>query len=496
MSKPRLLGLLLVLGLVWLAGCSLLERDDAPEALPTAAFATVTLTPEPTTAPTATPEPTPIAPRVVMADQPLTEDGELIAAQVALPAPGWLVVYADAGGEPGEVLGQTPLAGGVHDDVRVTIDPLLATPALFARLHLDAGAEGVFEFPGEDQLFAGEPGTSFAVESQLPRPAVAAAEQTVGEDNVVTLARVELLEPGWVVIHADDEGHSGAVIGQLWLEAGVHENVRLTIDRRWATPTLYAVLHEDDGEAGRLEYPDGDMPLLVNGEPVVAAFEALYPPDILVYDQPVVDGAVIIDRVISNGPGWLAVYFDQDGQPGLIIGSAPLTDGLNEFVRVELVESAVTPLLYARLHQDSQPGDEFDFPAADPVVRYENRLPQAAAFGTDNGAHAIVHDQPVVDDSVTVQMVISPVDTWVAIHADSDGQAGIQLGRTFVPAGVNHDVVVPLDPAPGGDDVLHLVLYRDLGEPETFEALGTDPMLANDDGRVIRIPFNVTPAAE
>lgn len=492
LSRRPLL-LLSALLLLTLTACSLLSgRDADPTAQPTLAFATVTLTPEPTPEPTETPRPTAIAPRAEIDDQTLAEDGELTAARVALPGPGWLVIFSDDDGQPGEVLGQTPLAGGVHDDVSVTVDPLAATSTLHARLHLDAGAEGVFEFPGEDEAYPGEPGTTFEVESQLPRPVVEAADQPVGEDNLVTLARVELLEPGWALIHADEDGQAGAVIGRIRLEAGVHENVSLTIDRRWATPTLYAVLHEDDGETGLLEYPEGDLPLLVNGEAVVAPFAAVYPPDILVYDQPIVDGAVVINRVISNGPGWVAVYFDQDGQPGLIIGSAPLVDGLNENVRVELIESAATPLLYARLHQDTEPGDDFNYPAADPVVLYEERMPRAAAFRTDNGAQAIVHDQPVVDDGVTVQLVITPVNTWVAIHADSDGQAGIQLGRTFVPAGVNHHIVVFLDPPPTGEAILHLVLYQDLGEPETFEALGTDPMLANANGRVIRIPFAVT----
>lgn len=476
-------------------GCSLLPggQVDATDEPPTIPFATVTLTPRPTAAPTATPEPTPIAPRVVIDDQPLEESGELVAEQVQLPGPGWLVIYNDRDGEPGEPIGQTPLAGGLHTNVLVTVDPRAATSDLFARLHIDTGDEGVFDYPDEDEPYPGEPGAEFAAELQLPQSSVIVEDQPVGEDSVVALARVELLEPGWALIHADDDGQIGRVIGGIWLDAGEHENVTLTIDRRYATPTLYAVLHEDDGEPNRLEYPDSDMPLLVDGQPIVASFAAGYPPNVIVYDQPVIDGAVVIERVISDGPGWVSVYFDQDGQPGLIIGHAALEDGLNEHVRVELIASAVTPQLYAHLHQDSEPGDEFNFPAEDPVVLYQNRVPRATAFRTDSGAHALVRDQRLVDDSVTVQMVVSPVAAWAAIHADNDGEPGIQLGRTFLPAGVNHDIVVELDPAPDGG-VVHLVLYADRGEPEQFEALGTDPMLTGNNGRVVRIPFTVEPA--
>ena len=495
LKRQRSVELLLLLLLLTLAGCSLLDRDGAADASPTPAFATVTLKPEPTSTPTPTPEPTPVVPTVVIEDQSLDEAGELTSAEVVLPGPGWLVVYNEIDGAPGDPIGQTPLAGGIHQDVLVTVDPLAATETLYAGLHIDAGAEGVFEFPGEDEPYPGEPETTFAVALSLPRPVVEAAEQIVGENGVVTLARAELLQPGWVAIHADADGQIGDVIGRVRLEEGTHENVAISIDLRHATPALHAVLHEDDGEVGVPEFPDGDMPLLFNGQPVVAAFRAHYPPLIVVYDQPVVDGAVVVDRVMSDGPGWVAVYYDQDGQPGLIIGHAPLEDGLNENVRVEVTDSAVTAQLYARLHADTSPGDGFD-PAADPIVRFEDRMPLPAAFRTDQGAHAIARDQTLVDDGVTVELVVSPVDTWVAIHGvDDAGQPGLQLGRVFVPAGVNRDVVVPVgqDVDPG---LLYVVLYEDRGEPETFDALGVDPALVSNDGRIVRVPFTLQAADE
>jgi len=497
LSNPRFFALLLALLLLTtVAGCSLLDGAEATEERPTLVFATVTLTPEPTPTRTPSPTATPIAPRVTMDDQPLDDRGELTAAEVALPGPGWLVILADDDGQPGEPIGQTALDGGVHAGVDVTVDPQLATETLYARLHLDAGTEGVFEYPGADEPYAGEPGATFAVELQLPRPVVEAAEQTVGEDNVATVARVELLEPGWVVIHVDDDGQAGAVIGGVRLEAGTYQNVPVTIDRRYATPTLHAVLHEDDGEPGLLEYPAGDRPLLVNGQPVTAAFAAHYPPDILVYDQPLIDDAIVVERVISEGPGWLAIYSDQDGQPGLIIGFAALEDGLNEAIRIELIESAVTDQLYARLHQDTTPGDEFDFPGNDPVVRYEERMPQPTVFRTDLGAAVVVRDQTLVDDSAVVSMVVVPVNAWVAVHAAADdGQPAGMLGRVFVPAGISRNVVVPLDPAPDNAPVI-LVLYEDQGEAEEFDALGVDPLLTNDDNRLIRVPFLIGAAAD
>lgn len=484
---------------VWLlpllVGCSLLARDDdLVDATPPAAV-TVTLTPTPTPTRTPAPTATPIAPRVVMDDQSLDDSGRLTAAEVALPGPGWLVILREVDGAPGEAIGQTPLAAGQHEDVSVTVDPSLATETLYARLHVDAGVEGVFEYPGKDQPYPGKPGATFAVALQMLRPVIEAAEQTVGEDNIAVLALVEVLEPSWVVIHADEDGQAGEVLGAVRLEAGVHENVAVSIDRRYATPTLYAVLHEDDGQAGVMEFPARDRPVLVNGKPVVATFAAHYPPYVLVYDQPLIDGTITVDRVISEGPGWVAIYSDQDGQPGLIIGFAALEDGLNEQVRVQLIESAVTPQLYARLHTDTTPGDEFNV-AQDAVVRFEERMPQPTVFRTDMGALVMVADQPLVDDSVVVGLIIVPVDAWVAVHAVAeDGAPAEMLGRAFVPAGMSRNIVVGLDPAPEGVPVV-LVLYADQGKAGSFDALGVDPLLTSNDHRLIRVPFLIEASAD
>jgi hypothetical protein len=495
LPKSRILiALLLLLLLIAPAGCSRAGENEAtatPTREPTPAA-----TRAPTPTPTDTPEPTPLSATVTIANQTLDESGVLVAEQVTLPGPGWLVIYNVMDGEPDDIIGQTPLAGGVHESVEVTVDTRAATEALFAGLHLDVGAEGVFEFPGEDEPFPNEPEAEFAVELALPQPVLEVVDQEVGQDGMVTLPRVELLETGWVLIHAEEDGQIGPIVGQALLEAGSYENVAMTIDWRKATPTLYAVLHEDGGEPRRLDFPAGDLPLLQNGRPVVAAFKALYPPEILVYDQPLMEGTITVERVISNGAGWVSVWNDQGGQPGFIIGSAPLVDGLNERVQVALLDSAVTPQLYIWLHTDSAPGDDFNYPGADPVVRNGGRLPRATPFRLDLGAHAIVRDQPLADDgSLSVAVVVTGVDTWVAIHADSDGQPGDVLGRTLVPPGINRDVVVALDPAPAAGPV-HLVLYQDLGERETFEAPGVDAVLANADDRPIRIPFTVEPAGQ
>lgn len=492
--KIQLIGcFVLILILVLATGCSRAGETNGEDATaqPTetaeATVAAVAPTPEPT--PTATVEPTPVPAHAIIGDQSLDESGELVAEEVSLPAPGWLVVYRSMDGDPDEIIGRVPLAAGVHENVSITVDTSLATEQLFGGVHLDLGTEGVFEFPGEDEPFPGEPETEFTVELLLPQPQIETTAQTIAEDGLLTLTRIELLEPTWVLIHTDDDGEIGPVVGGIMLDEGVYENVTLSIDWRRATPTLHAVLHEDDGQIGVIDFPDGDMPIVVNGLPIVSTFDASYPPEVTVFDQPIIDGTVIIERVISRGPGWIAVYNEVDGQPGRIIGSAPLEDGLNQAIAVSLVQSAITTQLFARLHEDTESGDAFNFPGQDPAVMHNNRLPNAAAFRSDVGALVYMRDQRLEGNAVHVETIVSPVEGWAAVYGDDDGQPGELLGSTWFPAGMHRNVVIELSPAPE-PGILYLTLYEDLGEPETFET-GIDVLLTNDDNRPIRIPFEL-----
>lgn len=74
-------------------------------------------------------------------------------------ARGFVVVRADADGQPGAVLGHTPIpqgsardSGAFRDGVPVDLDrQVTETTTLWAMLHLDTREVGVFEFPGPDE---------------------------------------------------------------------------------------------------------------------------------------------------------------------------------------------------------------------------------------------------------------------------------------------------------------------------------------------------------
>lgn len=480
-----------------LAACGREEVAPTPIILPTATATARPLLPSPTaTTPpptaTSTSTPEPIQPAVVAHDQVLGDDGLLVIDRVTAVSDGWLVIHGDDNGAVGPVLGYAPVTAGDNEQVQVTIDPLQASPTLYAMLHTDVGTIGRYEFPGVDapvQVDGAALSAGFAIEVEALLPTIIVADQDLDYETVVGVQAVIALVPSWLIIHADEEGVPGPVIGQRLVPAGESYDLAIPIDRYRATPRLHAMLYEDTGESGRFEYPAADPPILVNSRAVVSFFNVTMPPDVLVYDQPVIDDQIIIDRVISYGPGWIVIYADDEGQIGLIVGQAHLEDGVNEQVAVPVFAAAVTPLVHAVIHNDTGEINAFEFPARDPQARYENRL-QPFPFRTDVGNFIVVRDQPLgAGGEVILSQVVVNTPAWAIIHNDRDGEPGEPIGQLLLPAGYHLGLPVMIDEE-AITETLHVVLHQDAGAAGTFEFPGADAILIQRN-REIRISFTL-----
>jgi hypothetical protein len=112
---------------------------------------------------------------------------------------------------------------------------------------------------------------AFAQEAMTP--SVTVSDQAI-ESGTVTVGAVVSDGPGWIVIHADDDGAPGPVVGHAAVSDGENTDVTVDIDTEAATETLYAMLHTDAGTAGTYEFPGDDVPVQVEGQVVVTAFSA------------------------------------------------------------------------------------------------------------------------------------------------------------------------------------------------------------------------------
>jgi LPXTG-motif cell wall-anchored protein len=97
--------------------------------------------------------------------------------------------------------------------------------------------------------------------AQDEEPSITVEDQEIGEDNMVTIAEVVSPVEGWIVIHQEEDGAPGPVIGEAMVETGTNSDVTVEIDPDMVTDTLYAMLHEDTGEMGQFDFPDADPPV-------------------------------------------------------------------------------------------------------------------------------------------------------------------------------------------------------------------------------------------
>lgn len=145
---------------------------------------------------------------------------------------------------------------------------LAATPALLAAAMLILAACQPAATPTAEPTLMAEP---TATAPPAASPTVQVSDQSAdGGQEVV--AEVVSAGPGWIVIHADNGGKPGAVLGYSPVSDGLNQNVTVTIDDSEATPVLYAMLHTDAGTVGTYEFPGADGPVMVNGQMVSPAF--------------------------------------------------------------------------------------------------------------------------------------------------------------------------------------------------------------------------------
>jgi hypothetical protein len=76
---------------------------------------------------------------------------------------------------------------------------------------------------------------------------------------------------------------------------------------------------------------------------------------------------VILDKVMSDGPGWVVISSDKGEGADSILGVAMVNDGLNSNVKIKLDMSRATSgeKLFAFLHIDAGKAGTFEFPGPD-----------------------------------------------------------------------------------------------------------------------------------
>lgn len=260
-------------------------------------------------------------------------------------------------------------------------------------------------------------------------------------------------------------------------------------------------------------------------------------PSVTVKDQTTDGTSVVVEDVVSQGPGWMVIHAQANGTVGEAIGETHLDNGDNKNVVVKIDSTKATSTMYAMLHTDAGIVGKYEFPGPDvPVMSSGLMLSpafhatiQAAAgsatatpdmamsMGTATPAgnyggtasttntpsvsggaakpavlqpSVTVKDQQIVNGTVTIPQVVANGNWWLVIHRqDSNGQMGEYIGQTLVKNGVNTNVVVKIN-TNLATPVLYAMLHYDNPPIGILQFPGSDtPVYLN--GQMIAPSFHI-----
>lgn len=206
----------------------------------------------------------------------------------------------------------------------------------------------------------------------------------VTADGTVRLELAIVVTDGFAVIHTDDGGEPGAVVGHRAFEGYFHPDFEVELDAGyWAnqsgTVSLWAVLHRDDGD-GRFN-PSDDPPLRTAVDDELVADEFMLqkasagPVNVIAerdQAQETDRNEVTLRAVRLATDGYVVIRADVGGTPGPVVGQQALAAGEHRPVNVSIDEPFYERrpeefALWAVVHRSDGNG-EFNA-TADPTVR-------------------------------------------------------------------------------------------------------------------------------
>lgn len=128
--------------------------------------------------------------------------------------------------------------------------------------------------------------TSPSAKEQIA-PSITTENQSLGENNQITIKEASIGQDGWIAIHTKENGQLGDIIGYTSLSAGKDSKIKITVDRNKVTPSLVAMLHYDRDPKGAFESPGADGPVIRDQQVIMQEFTILNQGEIIKKVTPV-----------------------------------------------------------------------------------------------------------------------------------------------------------------------------------------------------------------
>lgn len=126
--------------------------------------------------------------------------------------------------------------------------------------------------PADDEADGADIEGADDVEDASEQSAITVEDQDSDGTSIHVASATVVGGPGFVVVHADDDG-PGEVIGHVDIPEGTSTDVVVELDREIETGTYWPMIHVDEGEIGTYEFPGPDVPAQADGEIVVVPIE-------------------------------------------------------------------------------------------------------------------------------------------------------------------------------------------------------------------------------
>jgi hypothetical protein len=293
---------------------------------------------------------------------------------VAVPVDSWIALHVGDAEKFGGVVGQAFVKAGTTTDVLIEMsgDP---TSVLWPMIHIDNGELGKYEFNG------GEIDPPVVLNGQIATFPIwtinhlrVSDQVALNGDNLpsgaakatpsIHVQSVLSDGPGIVVIHANENGNAGAILGAAFVDDGLTENIDIPLDEKvGVTPVVWPMLHIDVGTVGKYDGLDIDKVAEADGEAVTFTINAA--PALTVEDSKLVASGdktwLTIKSALIDAPGWIAIHTDNNGQPGPVIGTALLHTGTSENVRVAVDPAQAGVKVFPMLHYDTNVAGKYEF---------------------------------------------------------------------------------------------------------------------------------------
>lgn len=288
----------------------------------------------------------------------------------------------------------------------------------------------------------GMAGMAMETPSSSGGPVVKVSDQPISR-GMVMVDDVVVSQPAWIVIYSTmANGQPDQPIGHAPLVAGDNKNVMVEVDGARTTEVLYAQVHLDKGSIGAFEFPGPDEPMMVGVQMIASTFKVMNAgptadkppvqtgrvPAVIVANQPIKDGKLVIPEVISNGECWLVIHRQNgDGTMGSMVGFAKVADGTNKNVVVPVDTSQTSTIMYAMLHENNARKGSPQFPGVDvPVMANGQMIAPTFEITTGGVADVVISlgDKPETTSTLVngnnMSLYVSLQDTPGRSNCDED----------------------------------------------------------------------------